>query len=106
VRDEEVKTMTRTRKALLATLPAAALVIGGVGVAAAAGAPPTRPVTRQEQVTVQQRQVPEYGSQLRLRDGSCDPGDQDRLQERDRLQDRDQVHDPIRDRLHDRLADR
>ncbi len=103
--------MTKVRKALLVALPAAALVIGGVGIAAAAGGQPTAPVTEQQQVTStvqEQRQAPVHGDQVRLRnqdqlrDGTCDPvGDQ--LPDRDQVRDRDQVHDPVhdQDRLHD-----
>lgn len=97
---------TKTTKALLVALPAAALVLGGVGIAAAIDGPPAAPVTEQEQV---QQDLP------------CDPvRDRDRLQERiqqqdlpcdqDRVQDRDQdrIHDPVQrhDRVHDWLADR
>lgn len=114
-RAEEVRTMTRVRKALLVALPAAALVIGGVGIAAAAGGQPTAPVTEQQQVTStvqEQQQAPGYGDQVRQRnqvqvrdqdkprDGTCDPvGDQ--IPDRDQNRDHDRVHDPIQDRLHD-----
>ncbi|TNC24140.1 hypothetical protein [Amycolatopsis alkalitolerans] len=100
--------MTKLKKALLAALPAAALVIGGgVGIAAAAGEP-APPVTEQVTSTVQhQQQGPGYGDQLRLRDGTCDQvPDRDQLQDRDQLRDRDQIHDPVQERLHDWLADR
>lgn len=104
--------MRKVKKALLVALPTAALVIGGVGIAAAAGEQPTAPVTEQQQVTStveEQQQMPGHGDQVRqrdqvqLRDGTCDPvGDQ--IPDRD--QTRDRVHDPIqdRDRLHDGMG--
>ncbi len=96
--------MTKTRKVLLAVLPAAALVIGGgAGIAAAAGEAPTAPVTeRTQQMSSVQQHAPDHGDQLRSRDGTCDPAG-DQIRDRDRLH----THDPIQDhdRLHVRLHD-